>query len=498
MTRTPVAIEVNEEAVTFAEAEFLFRDLIQVNAMLTNTCNLNCSYCYEQHTKDFGRFTIESLKQTYDWLNARSNSSKKVFQFFGGEPLIHRTLIKEFLVEHDDELSANYDNYRGTYISMCTNGLLLNKSFIDFYFSKPYTHMMISIDTFDIDIDHREMTPAQYDRLVVSIKQVIDALDDPMRLVVRATLSEETAAGMTEFIDKLYGLGVRNVVVHPLILDSSRGYISWSDTSWNSMRTQVFNALDTYADLYIKFSEGVGVKEDSNCMVGSHMVAIDASGDFSGCYFFTNQKADAGGGAILGNVFNDKIYINRYKQFQNAYKEMFETNEQCKTCNYQNACYQCPAGNMDTGVKMFRPDDMCQQIVKLYVDFQQDVAKKIFMRNINMRVDRVLARGIKVIAAEVSYFRDVYFNRQINDLEHYMDIDLKDYKSVLADWLAEIDSKHTFTELELDEFLDILSPNTSNVEITNDFTRCFYIQCISTIIFNPSRQHETNLSTLLA
>ena len=38
-----------EQAVPFTSAEFLFRDLIQVNAMLTNACNLACSLPLLRH-----------------------------------------------------------------------------------------------------------------------------------------------------------------------------------------------------------------------------------------------------------------------------------------------------------------------------------------------------------------------------------------------------------------------------------------------------------------
>ena len=139
---------------------------------------------------------------------------------------------------------------------------------------------MISLDTFNSTIDHREITPSQMNKLRSIIKKAIDTVDDPMRVVIRATLSEETSRDMGNFIDELYSLGVRNMVVHPLVLDSKHGYISWKDDNWQSMRSKIFNALETYEDLYVKFSEGVGQKEDSNCMVGSHMVAIDASGTF--------------------------------------------------------------------------------------------------------------------------------------------------------------------------------------------------------------------------
>jgi len=487
-----------EQAVPFADAEFLYRDLIQVNAMLTNACNLSCSYCYEQHNKDFGRFTKESLKQVYDWMNSRNNGKKKVFQFFGGEPLIHKPLIKEFLETYDEELSGNYKDYRGTYISMCTNGLLLNDEFIEFYFGKPYTHMMLSLDTLNSAIDHREITPAQLNKVLKSIDKIVEVLgDDANRLVIRATLSQETSRDMKNFIETLYDHGIRNMVVHPLVLDSRHGYISWKDDNWQNMRNAIFGALEKYEDLYIRFSEGVGLKEDSNCMVGSHMVAIDASGDFSGCYFFTNQKSNGADIAVLGNVFQDRVYIDRYKKFQSAYQEMFDTEEQCRTCDYQDACYQCPAGNMDTGSRIFRPDDMCQKIVKLYVDFQHDVAKKLFMRHVKKRYTRLQEHGEKVLAAELQYFYEKFNGSGIDDFEHYLRMDLPHYSDVIRAWTVDSETQAA----DLRSLYNVLAKRFDkpriDIEITSDFIKCYYIQCISTIIFDKNRMNEVKLTTLL-
>lgn len=487
-----------EQAVPFADAEFLYRDLIQVNAMLTNACNLSCSYCYEQHNKDFGRFTKESLKQVYDWMNSRNNGKKKVFQFFGGEPLIHKPLIKEFLETYDEELSGNYKDYRGTYISMCTNGLLLNDEFIEFYFGKPYTHMMLSLDTLNSAIDHREITPAQLNKVLKSIDKIVEVLgDDANRLVIRATLSQETSRDMKNFIETLYDHGIRNMVVHPLVLDSRHGYISWKDENWQNMRNAIFGALEKYEDLYIRFSEGVGLKEDSNCMVGSHMVAIDASGDFSGCYFFTNQKSNGADIAVLGNVFQDRVYIDRYKKFQSAYQEMFDTEEQCRTCDYQDACYQCPAGNMDTGSRIFRPDDMCQKIVKLYVDFQHDVAKKLFMRHVKKRYTRLQEHGEKVLAAELQYFYEKFNGSGIDDFEHYLRMDLPHYSDVIRAWTVDSETQATDLRSLYNVLAERFDKPRIDIEITSDFIKCYYIQCISTIIFDKNRMNEVKLTTLL-
>jgi hypothetical protein len=96
---------------------------------------------------------------------------------------------------------------------------------------------------------------------------------------------------------------------------------------------------------------------------------------------------------ILGNLYNDTIYIDRYQKFQKSFIEMIETEEQCRTCDYKNACYQCPAGNLDTGSRMFRPDDMCQKIVKLYLDLQSDVVKKQYIQKFNYFLGKAKEEG---------------------------------------------------------------------------------------------------------
>jgi radical SAM protein with 4Fe4S-binding SPASM domain len=228
------------------------------------------------------------------------------------------------------------------------------------------------------------------------------------------------------------------------------------------------------------------------------MVAIDASGDFSGCYFFTNQKSNGADIAVLGNVIQDKVYVDRYKTFQNAYNEMFETEEQCSTCDYQNACYQCPAGNLDTGSRIFRPDDMCQKIVKLYVDFQHDVNKKIFMRHVKKRAKRLSELGPKVTSAELLFFKDAYegmasdssmFDVYLTQLN-----ELPSPEEVMKSW---------FNVSDVRDLYNTLAKYHGYPEITfhpdSDIVKCYYIQCISTIVFRHEQNsiNKTSLSTLL-
>jgi radical SAM protein with 4Fe4S-binding SPASM domain len=491
-----VVPEISEKIQTFQQAENLFSELSHLNVILTNACNLSCTYCYEQHNKDYGRFTVESLRSAWDWLLTVNNRTHKEFQFFGGEPLIHKKLILDFMHSDPEHFQATYDSGKQQLMSICTNGLLLDKSFIDEYFSRSYTSALISLDTIRADIDHRQIAQHDINKLIEHIAYIpMDAKLD-RRVVVRCTLSQEAAPYMNEFIDEMYSKGIRQMIVHPLVLDSSKGFISWQPEQWQKLHNDILFNLDKYVDLQIKFVEGVGRKTESNCMVGSDMIAIDASGDFSGCYFFTNMKTDGTGHTILGNIFKDKVYTDRYATFQKMYNEMFETEEQCKTCDYRQACYQCPAGNSDTGSKLFRPDDMCQKIVKLYIDLQDDVNKKTFMREYQKTLNEAEQVGYeKYIASGLTMLGKLYFENINVPLKEYLSQELPDYKIVAA-WFSANLSQATAIEsitsgIEIvDLYKKFISTNTV-LPSAGNIEDVYYLNVIGQAVINKRLTLQT-------
>jgi radical SAM protein with 4Fe4S-binding SPASM domain len=378
LTKTNKLISIlpspEERVVTFAEATHLFQDIGHMNVILTNACNLSCSYCYEQHNKDYGRFTDESLLKAYNWLLDNSKAENRRFQFFGGEPLIHKDLILNFIDNNSQYLDKNYLT-NGQSVSIITNGILLDKDFCKSYFEQDFTYMMISLDTLKIELDHRELKQEQIDKIISTVENLPRHAKE--RICFRCTLAQEHAEFFKEYMLKLYSIGIRTIIVHPLVHDSSTGFISWDPVLWDNLHKDIVWLIDEFADFEISFSEGVGQKVENNCLVGSDMIAIDGSGDFTGCYFFTNMKeSDAVKPTVLGNIFQDRVHIDRYEIFQKMYNKMHTEEEQCKTCDYRNYCYQCPAGNVSTGTPLFRPDDMCQKIVKLYLDLQDDIKRK--------------------------------------------------------------------------------------------------------------------------
>jgi radical SAM protein with 4Fe4S-binding SPASM domain len=286
------------------------------------------------------------------------------------------------------------------------------------------------------------------------------------------------------------------MVVHPLVLDSARGFIQWSADEWNNLHNDLLTILEQYEDLQIHFSEGVGKKGEENCMIGADMIAIDGSGDFSGCYFFTNHKAGAVGETILGNLFQDKIYIDRYTAFQTEYAKMFEEEEQCKSCNYKNACYQCPAGNLDTGSKkMFRPDDMCQKIVKLFIDLQEDISKKQFKKKYESIVSALETEGEQsALIKGISYLLFYYFyNYHPSPITVHTGLNaIDDYRKLLSLWKKIINLD---VELKLgpDRFVEEITSlvDDSSIEISDLY---YYIVENGKIITNPKRLDSSTMN----
>ena len=356
--------------------DIIFSELKVLNVILTNACNLSCSYCFEQHKQDYGKFTDEQLKQVYDFLLNANTQKHRLFQFFGGEPLAQKKKILDFCRTHAAELSANKEKVR---VSLVTNGLLLTPEFLQEYCGYDFTSLVISLDTHVAESNRRELTQENIDYIFEMIKLLPkDMTQEAHHMALRCTINEESVPHLAEFMDKLYEAGVRNFIIHPLIMSRADGVIEWKDGAWEQMYQDLLKALHKYDDFMIHWAEGVGVKGESNCMVGSDMIAMDASGDFSGCYFFTNLKENLNH-TLLGNLFRDEIYIDRYVAFQQTYVKALE-HEQCQSCHLRDFCYQCPAGNASTGGQLFRPDSMCKRIVQLFLVLQRDINRKNMLK----------------------------------------------------------------------------------------------------------------------
>ena len=491
-----VVPDPTETIETIENTKHLFAQVKQVNVILTNACNLSCSYCFEQHNKDYGRFTDESLMEVYRFLVNVNDQPNKVFQFFGGEPLIHKKLILDFLRNNKEELESNKFENGGTTISMVTNGLLLDEEFAKEYFSYDFTHILVSLDTHIAEVDHREIGQEGIDKLFEIFRSIPQHVKDKRNLSIRCTLAIDNSTHINEFVDKLYDSGIRRIVIHPLVHDFTNGYISWDENKWKTLHNNIVNLIDRYQDLIIHFSEGVGQKRNENCLSGSDMVAVDGSGDISGCYFFTNHKGDIAGDTILANILQNKVYADRYAKFEQAYNAMFDEHEQCQTCDLKNACYQCPAGNVTIHGKMFQPDDMCQKIVRLYLDLQEDVLRKQFAKKYRTIMTAVNSEGeesslSKAIAYMMHYHtfnvhpNPVTFTKPVNHrniLSLWSKVMAGEVKLDPRNYIQDLESKLDDSTVEISDFYYNITQKQRKEYPDNVESRVFFVTLLHLVI----------------
>lgn len=358
---TPVQPRPGERVEKWSTGKH-FPHLTTVFVSLTNTCNLSCTYCHEQHKRDYGRFTVEKIKAAYDFLKVSSNQPNKELNFFGGEPLIHRKLMLEFMRTHKEELEAG-----DIRISLSTNGILLDDDFLTEWFSYSCTGALISIDTFKKDLDTRGYTDAQLTHVREMIGKLPQDRKDKGWVEVRAVVAQEAQHAIGDFLTDLYGLGVRKMIVQPLILSNKDGYVAWRDDAWEQFTNTVENFLLSHPDLHqIEATDCIGVKKGPSCLVDSDLLTVDASGDISGCYVFVNRKEDAEG-FIAGNIFTDMVFVDRLSSIRQAYMGMVDRFEECRKCDLQNTCYTCPAGHLDGDRPIYSPNGMCKKLVEFYL-----------------------------------------------------------------------------------------------------------------------------------
>lgn len=115
---------------------------------ITQSCNMDCRYCSYSGHYYFNRkhsnmsLDINTAKKAIDWFFAHSNEAvSPSVGFYGGEPLLESTLIKD-IVKY---INGHRDRREDLLFSMTTNGTLLNQKIQDFLV-KNNVLLLVSLD----------------------------------------------------------------------------------------------------------------------------------------------------------------------------------------------------------------------------------------------------------------------------------------------------------------------------------------------------------------
>ena len=277
---------------------------------IAHDCNLACQYCFAEEGEYHGRRALMSFevgKKALDFLIANSGNRRNLeVDFFGGEPLMNREVVKQ-LVEYGRSKEKEYNkNFRFT---MTTNGVLLNDEIMD-YCNREMSNVVLSLDGRKEVND--KMRPfrggkGSFDLIVPKFQKFAEMRGD-RDYYVRGTFTRHNldfSKDVTEFAD----LGFRSMSIEPVVAKPEEEYAIREEDL-----PQIMEEYDHLAEEYIKRKkEGRGfnffhfnidlnqgpcvAKRLSGCGSGTEYLAVTPWGDLYPCHQFVGQEE-----FLLGNV----------------------------------------------------------------------------------------------------------------------------------------------------------------------------------------------------
>lgn len=336
-----------------------------VTFVVTENCNLDCTYCYEQH-KTKNRMTKEIGKDGVDFLFdqerlagyfTKEKSQAIILDFIGGEPLLEIELI-DYIVEYF-KLKAFEQRHPWAWnymISISSNGVLFNTAAVQKFLAKNPGKVSITIS---ID-GNEELHDAcrvfhngkgSYKIVEKSARKLLEL--NPLANT-KMTLAPENIMYLNAAIKNLWhNIGYTHVNTNCVYEEG------WTMEHAQIMYDQMIELADYMLDndLHDKksvslFDEAIGkpLVEDRNwCGGNGQMLAIGTDGRVFSClrfmkYALVNQKEQP-----IGDIWNglSGIKTNEWFQKLSSIRMSTQSDDKCKSCEIAQGCGICTAYNYD-------------------------------------------------------------------------------------------------------------------------------------------------------
>ena len=384
-----------------------------VTMLLTNDCNLACSYCFESNKgKDYmsKEMALDILKATYNQVDPMAGIF--TLNMFGGEPLMNWETFKavcDYVLENNLKIR----------ITATTNLTLLTDEMID-YIDELSIPVLVSVD--GIKEVHDKHRCNSFDKVIENMKKLIDR-DLGYLIEARMTVAPDTAKYMYESVKMLVDLGINNIANVPA-----------SDLDWDAQSIQDYKdnyekILDMYIDILndetnkrnislYKVDQALNlalepIKEDTSmCNIGNpRWVIVDWKGDIWPCPDYpTTDNVDL----IAGKIGNFYTGVDETKVDPKPMVATYEL-ERCKGCEAISICKSgCPYENYTKNGKFNEPTIGYCTLQKAFVEIIKAYQDKLLeATNIRSRQLNVLIENLKV----KKYYDDKVKTISITDRE---------------------------------------------------------------------------------
>ncbi|OPX77858.1 MAG: pyrroloquinoline quinone biosynthesis protein PqqE [Methanosaeta sp. PtaB.Bin039] len=305
-----------------------------LNLMISQDCNLKCGYCYA-NCGSYGaerRFmSYVTAKRCIDKLLSKDYANFIVF--FGGEPLLNFSLIKEI----DSYLCKR--NLRSKYIAV-TNGTVINDEIKNFLNDKLF-YLSISLDG-PKDINDKQrfgLNESVHDCII----ETIDRLNPRSHsLSIKSIITKKGVNRLTEIVEHIESFNIDFMAIGSVkaVPQDSEFYID--DDAFAEYVQELTTILVKNIN---RLARGEAVKFRSHisdllihmltktrkiymCSAGREFITITADGDVYPCHMFIGLEE-----FHMGNVHDEDFPGERFTRIRELfYKSNVYTSNHCSSC----------------------------------------------------------------------------------------------------------------------------------------------------------------------
>ena len=313
---------------------------------MSHACDMACEYCFANrggYTQDGDFMSFKTGKRAIDFLVQNSGSRKNLdVDFFGGEPLLNWSVIKEIVGYARNAEKENGKKFRFT---LTTNGIKIDDDVISFT-NQEMHNVVLSIDGRPETHDaFRKLHSGEgsYSEVVPKIRRLVQARRNK-GYYIRSTY---TKANLDFSNDVLHvaNLGFTELSSEPVVSKPGRPYsLTMSDLpelqkQYEILAIEMLRRSGTgkgfsFYHFLLDLTRGPCLhKRIAGCGVGTEYLAVTPSGDIYPCHQFVGEES-----FLMGDVWGGI----RKKELQREFsRNSIHNCEECKVCW---ARYYCSGG----------------------------------------------------------------------------------------------------------------------------------------------------------
>lgn len=341
-----------------------------ITFVVTEQCNLNCTYCYETHktnrvmTKEIAKQAVDMIldKELVNGYYDTDYTNAVILEFIGGEPFLNIDVI-DYTVEYFKyrTLELNHPWGENYMISITSNGILYFDEKVQDFLKRNEGRVSLGI-TIDGNKELHDKCRLFHDgrgSYDIVEKAVIDWNKKyPVNTQTKITLAPENVMYLNDAIRNLEKLGIEGAFTNCCFEEG------WTVDDAKILYSEMIKLADyiidndKYTKLYCSlFDETIGEKNeepDKNwCGGNGDMLAIGTDGKCYPCIRFMqyslNNQVERPIGDIWRGLDNPKFncFLCALQEIDMITQCQYPDNQKCLTCPISQGCGLCTGYNYD-------------------------------------------------------------------------------------------------------------------------------------------------------